>query len=481
MGRSLRPRQQRRLSDSRWRINASFSGWLTNFGYRFVSVRRAGIIDLEVYGVVHFGLICPTTTGHLNTMIPVGKELVLRGHQVTLIARLEAEQRARSAGLEFQAYGEFEFPLGSVTKTLAALGERRGRNALKFTIEKFAENASIFLRDAPPLMNKLDVQALLVDQATVEGGTVADLLQIPFVSICSAVVLNRHYSVPPPFTNWPYSNSTWAHIRNQIGGCIATSLLRPVTDLIDRHRSQWKLELPSDLNDRFSRIAQISQQPAELEFPRKDLPAWFNFTGPFHSAEGRQGVDFPYERLTGQPLIYACLGTILGNQLEIFSTIARACLQLDTQLVISLGGAASNGQAPRFEGSPIVVPFAPQLELIKRAALCITHGGLNTALECLANGVPMVALPMVNDQPGVAARVAWAGCGVSIPIRKVTVAKLRRAIDEVLTQDTFRQNATRLKTAIQKAGGVQRACDIIEKSVVNTGDCSARAVGLPRG
>lgn len=431
--------------------------------------------------MTHFGLICPTTTGHLNTMIPVGKELALRGHQVTLIARLEAEQRARSAGLEFQAYGELEFPLGSVAKNLAALGQRSGRKALKFTIEKLSGNARIFLRDAPPLMRRLDVQALLVDQATVEGGTVADLLQIPFVSICSAVVLNRHYSVPPPFTNWPYSNSTWAHIRNRIGGSIATSLLRPVTDLIDQHRRKWKLELPSDLNERFSRVAQISQQPAELEFPRKDLPAWFHFTGPFHSAAGRQSVDFPFERLTGQPLIYACLGTILSSQLEIFSTIARSCLLLDAQLVISLGGATSGGQMPRFEGSPIVVPFAPQLELIKRAALCITHGGLNTALECLANGVPMVVLPMVNDQPGVAARVAWAGCGVSIPIKKVTVAKLRRAIDEVLTEESFRQNASRLKAAIQKAGGVHRACDIIEKSVVNAGNCSARAVGLPHG
>jgi len=51
-------------------------------------------------------------------------------------------------------------------------------------------------------------------------------------------------------------------------------------------------------------------------------------------------------------------------------------------------------------GEPIVVEFAPQLELLKRAALCITHAGLNTALECLSNGLPMVAIPITNDQPG---------------------------------------------------------------------------------
>src|SRR2546422_7887921 len=67
-------------------------------------------------------------------------------------------------------------------------------------------------------------------------------------------------------------------------------------------------------------------------------------------------------------------------------------------------------------GEPIVVEFAPQLELLKRAALCITHAGLNTALECLSNGVPMVAIPITNDQPGVAARIEWTGTGEMVSV-----------------------------------------------------------------
>lgn len=66
---------------------------------------------------------------------------------------------------------------------------------------------------------------------------------------------------------------------------------------------------------------------------------------------------------------------------------------------------------PRVAGESIVVEFAPQLELLKCAALCITHAGLNTALECLSNGLPMVAIPITNDQPGVAARSEWMGTG----------------------------------------------------------------------
>jgi zeaxanthin glucosyltransferase len=43
--------------------------------------------------------------------------------------------------------------------------------------------------------------------------------------------------------------------------------------------------------------------------------------------------------------------------------------------------------------SAIVVSKAPQIELLKRAELCITHAGINTTLESLALGVPMVAIP----------------------------------------------------------------------------------------
>jgi len=93
---------------------------------------------------------------------------------------------------------------------------------------------------------------------------------------------------------------------------------------------------------------------------------------------------------------------------------------------------------------------------------------MNTTLECLNNGVPMVAIPIANDQPGVAARVAWAGCGEAVPIKNVNVSRLRTAIQKVLTEDSYKQNAIRLQEAIVRAGGVSRAADIIEQ-VLSTG------------
>ncbi|WP_339379618.1 glycosyltransferase [Okeania hirsuta] len=98
-----------------------------------------------------------------------------------------------------------------------------------------------------------------------------------------------------------------------------------------------------------------------------------------------------------------------------------------------------------------------QLELLQKATLTITHAGMNTTLECLNNAVPMVAIPIAFDQPGVAARIAWSGAGEAIPLKRLTVARLRKAISKVLTQPSYKQNALRLQSAIQRSGGVTRA------------------------
>lgn len=418
--------------------------------------------------MTHFGLICPASTGHLNTMLPLGKELQRRGHRVTLFALLDAKSKTLAAGLEFKEIGESEFPQGVMAELLAQLGKLSGRKALKYTIITLKKSAAVLLRDAPKAMKEAGVEALLVDQVSPEGGTVADFLGIPFITICSAVVLNRDPSVPPHFTNWNYDPALWGQLRNRVGYQVLKQIANPITEVINEYRQEWKLPTHSNPNERYSQLAQISQQPAELEFPRKQLPQCFHFTGPYHSPVGREVPGFPYEKLTGQLLIYASMGTVQNHLIAVFQQIAEACVGLDAQLVISLGGSVKTKSLPELAGLPLVVEYAPQLELLRKATLTITHAGMNTTLESLNNGIPMVAIPIANDQPGIAARVVWAGCGEALPVRSISVPKLRTAIQKVLTEDSYKQNAVRLQEAIRRAGGVSRACDIVEQ-VLSTG------------
>ncbi len=133
--------------------------------------------------------------------------------------------------------------------------------------------------------------------------------------------------------------------------------------------------------------------------------------------------------------------------------------------MISLGGGTAPEQIGKLPGDPIVVPFAPQLELLARASLTITHAGMNTALETLAHGVPAVAIPVGNDQPGVAARLKWSGAGEFLPLSQLRADRLRTLVERVLTDARYRQRAKELQRDFQASGGLKQAADIVERAI----------------
>ncbi len=145
-----------------------------------------------------------------------------------------------------------------------------------------------------------------------------------------------------------------------------------------------------------------------------------------------------------------------------FRVMADACVGLNAQLVISLGGGLDPERLGKLAGDPLVVPYAPQLEIVKRAAAVITHAGLNTTLESLAEGVPLICVPFGNDQPGVESRVAARGAGVVIPHNKLNVTRLRSVVHGVLREEKYRNAARRIQQSMQQVEALSRAADNIE-------------------
>lgn len=374
-----------------------------------------------------------------------------------------------AAGLGFKAIAQTEYPPGHTKEILDKLSSLKGINAMRFTVDAVVNGAKILLVYAPEVIENLAIEALLVDQASCEGGTIAEHCRISFVSVCSAIMLNEEISVPPYITNWDYDTSWQGIIRNRIGYAALRFGRKPLLNIINRYRRQWSLQPLLQIDEAYSQLAQICQQPKEFEFPRQELPEVFHFTGSFNTLQSRKLADFPYDKLTGQSLIYASLGTVQNRWLRIFENIIEACSELDVQLVIALGGGLNpESLAGSVEGTnTIVVGYAPQLELLQKADLTITHAGMNTALESLSYGVPMVAIPITNDQPGVAARIAWSGTGERISPSKANAKKLQTTIQQVLSDDSYKKNALKLQQAIQQAGGQKKAADIIEQ-VINS-------------
>lgn len=415
--------------------------------------------------MTHFGLLCPAASGHLNPMTSLGHALRQRGHRVTLLTIADGRAKALAAGLEFAPIGASESPEGSTRALFARLGELSGPAAFRATLAHFQQATRLVLRDGPPALRQLGVDALVIDQTSFGGASIAQALDLPFVSVSCALLLNQEPDVPPVNTGWRYRPVWWARLRNQLGYAVLGQLARPIREIVADYRQRMGLPRLSDPSQAYSQLLQLCQQPAALDFPRRQLPDCLHFTGPLTNPASRERAEFPWARLTGQPLIYASMGTIQNRQLGMFETIAAACRRLDAQLVIALGGGCRPEDLPPLPGSPLVVGFAPQLDLLQRASLTITHAGLNTVLESLAQGVPMVAIPIANDQPGVAARVAWSGCGAVVPLKQLSEERLRQAIDRVRQDGSARHNAQRLQLEIQRSGGVQRAADLVEQAI----------------
>ena len=99
--------------------------------------------------MTNFGTICPTATGHLNTMTALGRELKKRGHRVTVLGMPDAEINAKTAGLEFRAISGDEFPIGTTAKFYEQLGKLNGLAALRYTTSLSEKTTALFVRDAP--------------------------------------------------------------------------------------------------------------------------------------------------------------------------------------------------------------------------------------------------------------------------------------------------------------------------------------------
>lgn len=412
-----------------------------------------------------YGIVTPPAIGHLNPMVAVALELIQRGHAVVVFTVADGASKLAGLPLEVVTIGASAFPPGAVEEAYAMLGRLSGSAGLRFSVDYFLREQAMLFAELPGAVRAAAVDVLLVDQLNPAGGTVAELLGVPFVTLFNALPVNREPAVPPYFTDWRPSHALWARWRNQLGNALLDRLTAPIWRDLQARRQALGLRRHRRKEEALSPVLQLAQLPAAFDFPRERLAAHFHYVGRLADPSGqepllREAVPFPWERLDGRPLVYASLGTLQNGRPEIFEQIAAACAPLDVQLVISLGNPRH--QPPSLPGDPLVVAYAPHQRLIERAALVITHAGLNTTLTALGCGVPVLALPITNEQPGIAARLAHSGAGKVLPLKRLGVEALRALVEELLGDPRYGEKARQMQTEFQAAGGVGAAADWIE-------------------
>lgn len=412
----------------------------------------------------HFGVLSFKGIGHLNPLIALSRGLTARGHRVTVFQRPELEALVRQSRLEFVPIGR-STPLRMPYQTQNQSSMGSGITPLRRKLQRVIADMEESLSEMPKALEYANLDALIIDEIVLSGPTLAQVLHLPYFLVSTSVPHNVGWSVPRCWSGCSLPISLLSRLGSVLLEVSALRVRGPVRWRLDKHRRKAGLGPSRNIQKAYPELAHIAQLPECLDLPGAILPANFYYAGPFVSHQARPSVAFPWRRLDGRLLVYASLGTRRNIRGDLFRVIAEACAGLNLQLVISLGSRKITGMLNDLPGDPLVVANAPQLDLIKRAAVVITHCGANTVLETLLEGKPMVAIPMAFDQPAMAARLHRLKVAEVLSLNRCSAKELRSALAKVLDNSSYSDAALDVRNKIKSVDGVEYAANLIEEAL----------------
>jgi MGT family glycosyltransferase len=390
--------------------------------------------------------------GHTNPTLPLVTELVRRGERVIYYSSEDFQQAIEQTGATFRSYGE-AFPFDAA---------RAPENQFTVLLEHLQASKLILERLLPSIRAERP-DAILYDQLAVWGPYLAQILNVPTICSVSMFVITPWMVMSDP-----------AQIRNRL---VSGSLVRQMRQLSAQMSATYHVRNVS-LFDLANNRGQLNIVYTSRAFQpdSSSFDDTYKFVGPSLLPRANAPA-FPYEKLDPEkPLIYISLGTLFNAHPEFYRHVLAAFAQSQYQIVLSLGHKTPLAALGDLPAHVIVQPSVPQLDILQRAALFITHGGMNSVSEALYYGVPLLSIPQSADQPWVARRVVQLGAGKMLRRAKVHPQRLRSVADEILAQSSYAQASTRLGKTLRAAGGYMRAADEIQQFLHRT---SSYAVQKP--
>jgi MGT family glycosyltransferase len=205
-------------------------------------------------------------------------------------------------------------------------------------------------------------------------------------------------------------------------------------------------------------------QPAN---PRIDQTC--HFIGPTIDPETRN-TDLDAELAahldSADPLILVSLGTLHGGSDVFFRTCFEVLADLPARVLLAVGSHTDPTRLGQPPANTLVRASLPQLEVLRRTAVFVTHGGMNSALEGLAHGVPLVVIPQQFEQLIIGRAVADKGAGVvlrhNLSNRPVPPAELRAAVEHALIDSSHRTSAKAMAETLSDGGAAAGGAEVIQ-------------------
>lgn len=385
--------------------------------------------------------------GHINPTIGVVQELVSRGEEVIYFCIEAFRERIEKVGATVRTLDDQKFIKAFISG---------GRDYLLQRINGLLLTADIVI---PSILEQIEGEHfdyVIHDSMFGCGRMIAQILKLPAISSC---------------TTFAETRESFDKMLEQFNKQTPVNIAKPIYDqfqsLTDTIMEQYDVEIRSPY-EVYCNPAPLTLVYTTMEF-QPDGEAFdpsYKFVGPSIAARSAQtGFDLPV--IQGKELIYISLGTVFNQAKDFYKLCFEAFGDTDYRVVLAIGdkvGVSDLGEVP---GNFIVKNYVPQMEVLQRTNLFITHGGMNSAHEGLYFGVPLIVIPQSADQPIVAEQVARLEAGIAFPMPSLTANKLREAANQVLSRSSFKENAVRVGASFRQSGGYRQAVDEILKFTAN--------------
>lgn len=415
---------------------------------------------------MHFAFICLPATGHVNPTLPLVAELVRRGHCVTYATSAKYAAAVESAGALFFENGEdlsAQFPRLSSTASASTAQDDAGRPSragmlaglgagmMSGLLERLLERAR---DDFPALVSRLAADrpdAVCYDAMTLAGKMAAMKLALPDIALLPTYATNDHFSMRELMPARPPADvlAGWKRARQLIADFAREQGLPDFTFMEGP---------PASLN--------ICFIPREFQPAGDTFDDRFHFVGP--SLGRRVNGEAWQPRRTDRPLLFISLGTTpLNDRPDFFRLCLDAFAGTEWQVAMAIGDRMEVNELGGIPQNAEVRPFFPQLDVLRHAEVFLSHTGMNSTMEALYLGVPIVAFPLQPEQEANARRVEDLGLGRRLPADGLSATLIRNAVAEVSGDREIRGNVAAMSQRVRNSGGATAAADAMERYLLN--------------
>ncbi len=380
--------------------------------------------------------------GHTNPTLPLVTELVRCGEQVFYYSLDEFQPAIARTGATFCRYGT-DFPLFQVLTD--PLDPAKLTYGLAFTSQWVLDHLLTEVHALKP-------DYLIFDSFCPWGRFIAQMLHLPTVCSQTNLALPFRMLLKHPL-------AALSMLRTVGTGEYHRQSQTILKDLSKNYR--LKNLRPLDLLNTTGMLNILYTSQMVQPYAGSFDPERYKFVGPALLPRP-EAPAFPFEMLEpGKPLLYISLGTAFNTRPDFFRACFEAFERGDWQVVMVAGQHISQETLGAAPANFIVQAFVPQLELLPRTTLFLTHGGMNSVNEALYYYVPLVVVPQGADQPWVARRIEELGAGLRLSPKQLTAQRLRHAAQEILSQPAYAQAAARVGESLHSAGGYRKAAEEI--------------------